>query len=60
MGRTLWPALISIHAPREGSDIQRCLVKLDIYISIHAPREGSDSCAMNALTVDGNFNPRSP
>ena len=33
---------ISIHAPREGSDItkDRCT---DIkYISIHAPREGSD------------------
>ena len=38
-----WPKLISIHAPREGSDLagvsSLCLARM---ISIHAPREGSD------------------
>ena len=34
--------IISIHAPREGSDIcwRRC--RFQPWISIHAPREGSD------------------
>ena len=34
--------LISIHAPREGSDICRCCAASWFPISIHAPREGSD------------------
>ena len=33
---------ISIHAPREGSDILEILKLAGISISIHAPREGSD------------------
>ena len=33
---------ISIHAPREGSDIHVATVRLSLVISIHAPREGSD------------------
>ena len=34
---------ISIHAPREGSDLVPALLALGgIAISIHAPREGSD------------------
>ena len=33
---------ISIHAPREGSDIAFTLLKDFFPISIHAPREGSD------------------
>ena len=34
---------ISIHAPREGSDLSLAGDKnLDVIISIHAPREGSD------------------
>ena len=37
------PGLISIHAPREGSDVvQVRLVVIVPLISIHAPREGSD------------------
>ena len=35
-------AWISIHAPREGSDLVRILIKRHTGISIHAPREGSD------------------
>ena len=34
--------LISIHAPREGSDVFYIAYEVDIVISIHAPREGSD------------------
>ena len=34
---------ISIHAPREGSDLVHCIIYLTTQkISIHAPREGSD------------------
>ena len=35
-------SLISIHAPRTGSDEQRKAVDMDGDISIHAPRTGSD------------------
>ena len=34
---------ISIHAPREGSDINTYPDFFRVGISIHAPREGSDS-----------------
>ena len=35
---------ISIHAPREGSDVEDTGYKLpSLVISIHAPREGSDA-----------------
>ena len=41
-GRTV----ISIHAPRMGSDGQKLRLDLDVYvISIHAPRMGSDGFA---------------
>ena len=33
---------ISIHAPREGSDLRLLLAVVPVEISIHAPREGSD------------------
>ena len=33
---------ISIHAPREGSDMVTLVSLVDATISIHAPREGSD------------------
>ena len=36
-------SLISIHAPREGSDIVKVNTIGQIIISIHAPREGSDT-----------------
>ena len=36
--------LISIHAPREGSDAQVAHGVVHPVISIHAPREGSDRC----------------
>ena len=34
--------MISIHAPREGSDPRYKLDRGRVVISIHAPREGSD------------------
>ena len=37
-------AVISIHAPREGSDCRRSASGPPRPISIHAPREGSDFC----------------
>ena len=36
------PDYISIHAPREGSDLANTAGKATQVISIHAPREGSD------------------
>ena len=45
-GRILQPRtqrMISIHAPREGSDVEKAINNLTrAIISIHAPREGSD------------------
>ena len=38
-------AVISIHAPREGGDLEACGEDEDEDdISIHAPREGGDFC----------------
>ena len=34
--------LISIHAPREGCDLDLALERTGVDISIHAPREGCD------------------
>ena len=55
-------ANISIHAPREGSDL--CFPSSPStfkIISIHAPREGSDSrVGLRSWTLRSNFNPRSP
>ena len=34
--------VISIHAPREGSDFEQIQTGMSYQISIHAPREGSD------------------
>ena len=52
---------ISIHAPREGSDLDSIAVNVfSFYISIHAPREGSDSQMIICIPRQSNFNPRSP
>ena len=37
--------MISIHAPREGSDLYLLMGFSFLDISIHAPREGSDVCS---------------
>ena len=56
------PYMISIHAPREGSDFETArhnnLILKDI--SIHAPREGSDPDPRAYKAKQRNFYPRSP
>ena len=52
---------ISIHAPREGSDLGRQPVNIPLGdISIHAPREGSDTEMEEADHDKTYFYPRSP
>ena len=52
--------IISIHAPRVGSDVvRRCSCRAR-GISIHAPRVGSDPVPPRAGTPEEYFNPRSP
>ena len=53
--------VISIHAPRTGSDCNRRCDGFAIHaISIHAPRTGSDTLMDGLLPEQLNFNPRSP
>ncbi len=51
---------ISIHAPREGSDVYGIHAREDLFISIHAPREGSDDLIHLVNVRQFYFNPRSP
>ena len=52
---------ISIHAPREGSDVRATVTtSQNKNISIHAPREGSDSPISVSSTAKNYFYPRSP
>ena len=52
--------MISIYAPRVGSDYNYSLSYDQQQISIHAPRVGSDlTCTVESLSA-ANFNPRSP
>ncbi len=62
-GRIFFPpsGVISIHAPREGSDHNTGLiVHMTETISIHAPREGSDDETIGPILGKYDFNPRSP
>ena len=52
--------VVSIHAPREGSDLQGIDTQPTRAVSIHAPREGSDIAAHIAAVFLWSFNPRSP
>ena len=55
------PNVISIHAPRTGSDparLRHCTPSTDI--STHAPRTGSDFARMQKPPRCLHFNPRSP
>ena len=53
--------LISIHAPRTGSDVvSRYSRRRRLTISIHAPRTGSDRWQVGLHVRQGYFNPRSP
>ena len=61
MRTTARKPLISIHAPREGSDLDETLMqKVQAKISIHAPREGSDAGALKSPARPFYFYPRSP
>ena len=51
---------ISIHAPREGSDVGLVQILGFRQISIHAPREGSDYGGLTNSAKGDNFYPRSP
>ena len=52
---------ISIHAPREGGDSWRSVLKIfERRISIHAPREGGDPGHFHQRYRHSNFNPRPP
>ena len=58
---TCAPALISIHAPRMGSDARPADPDMcPAPISIHAPRMGSDRPVLLSLRPPQYFNPRSP
>ena len=65
-GATRWKAyvfggpVISIHAPRAGSDDCRAVIEFRGLISIHAPRAGSDGIPATHSTASSYFNPRSP
>ena len=52
--------LISIHAPRTGSDHGNRRACARRFISIHAPRTGSDVFADAHGRITAHFNPRSP
>ena len=52
--------MISIHAPRTGSDGNADEMTAASRISIHAPRTGSDRHRLELLRPHGDFNPRSP
>ena len=52
--------LISIHAPRTGSDVRFPSEVSAPGISIHAPRTGSDGFTVDVAGRRYDFNPRSP
>ena len=56
----LFIVIISIHAPRVGSDLFLRRALEAYCISIHAPRVGSDKSLRRRQGNCGDFNPRSP
>ena len=58
--RFVWWFVISIHAPRRGSDQSWATTIAPAGISIHAPRRGSDTKIIKINRDSTNFNPRSP
>ena len=47
--------IISIHAPRTGSDAAQISVHAQEFISIHAPRTGSDKASRYPMATDTEF-----
>ena len=52
--------IISIHAPREGGDLDFLGTVLDFIISIHAPREGGDPTIYYAYAVVAGISIHAP
>ena len=52
--------LVSIHAPREGCDLNLTTIGAVKAVSIHAPREGCDLSPMCLTTLRRCFNSRTP
>ena len=52
--------VISIHAAREGGDLDATALRALVAISIHAAREGGDANGMSGLRQNLHFNPRRP
>ena len=59
-GKDFVRLVISIHAPRVGSDIEGVSIDRFVRISIHAPRVGSDRMCISIRSTISYFNPRSP
>ena len=55
-----FPNIISIHAAREGGDLDAYQREQTVYISIHAAREGGDASCAGISRPSNNFNPRRP
>ena len=51
---------ISIHAAREGGDVNVSVCKVFAKISIHAAREGGDVLIQRTCPLQHYFNPRRP
>ena len=58
--KTFIYAVISIHAPRAGSDHDVLYLYAVYAISIHAPRAGSDKGAVNPLVSEYNISIHAP
>ena len=57
----LQPPPISIHAPREGGDLNNSVkVSIHISISIHAPREGGDQHQEHLQQIAGCISIHAP
>ena len=52
--------LISIHAPREGSDAEFASVAMHEVVSLHAPREGSDATLLGSAACTINISIHAP
>ena len=52
--------MISIHAAREGGDLENVRSAERNEISIHAAREGGDMATDTDNDTDNDFNPRRP
>src|ERR1022692_1528692 len=52
--------MVSIHAAREGGDLQSLAVVAVTVVSIHAAREGGDLCMFDSIQISGPFQSTPP